>query len=333
MELYKYAKGDLMAGRKIVYLHGFASSGRTGTAASLRLLLPGAEVLSPDIPVDPEEAMPFLKDYLRNVNPDLVIGTSMGGMYAEQMEGWPRICVNPALHLADTILKNNGLGMKTFHNPREDGQTEFMVTKSLLEKYRSVSEGRLKAADPGNVWGLFGKNDTMVDCYAEFSSRYPRSIRFEGAHQLNDSAIVHSLMPVIRRVETALVRKKRPVAAVGMETLRTLKGLPAEGCQRAVSAMDDRYDVYFISRTCHDTPSLFAEDCEWLDSAFGVLAFDRVVSCPDRSLLMADYLVFAPCRECPDSPESFVGTALEYGKEPFRDWKALGDYFSMLGGQ
>ena len=43
MELYKYAKGDLMAGRKIVYLHGFASSGRTGTAASLRLLLPGAE--------------------------------------------------------------------------------------------------------------------------------------------------------------------------------------------------------------------------------------------------------------------------------------------------
>ena len=25
MELYKYAKGDLMAGRKIVYLHGFAS--------------------------------------------------------------------------------------------------------------------------------------------------------------------------------------------------------------------------------------------------------------------------------------------------------------------
>ncbi len=44
MELYEYARPALMAGKKILYVHGFASSGQNGSVKTLRLLMPQAEV-------------------------------------------------------------------------------------------------------------------------------------------------------------------------------------------------------------------------------------------------------------------------------------------------
>ena len=122
-------------------------------ASSLRILLKGAEVIAPDVPVDPFEAIELLQGICSREQPDLVIGTSMGGMYAEQLSGEDRICVNPALHLADTLLKNNGLGKQEFHHVRQDGQTSFLVTKSLLEAFREVSGRRFSQVEPERVYG------------------------------------------------------------------------------------------------------------------------------------------------------------------------------------
>ena len=49
--------------KKILFLHGFASSGHNGTAIMLReqLYADGVTVIAPDIPVMPAEAMPFLR--------------------------------------------------------------------------------------------------------------------------------------------------------------------------------------------------------------------------------------------------------------------------------
>lgn len=63
----------------IVYLHGFGSSGQSSTVKHLRRVMNKCDVLAPDIPVNPAEALPFLKDYCKRNNPDLIIGTSMGG--------------------------------------------------------------------------------------------------------------------------------------------------------------------------------------------------------------------------------------------------------------
>ena len=46
--------------KKIIYLHGFGSSGATQTADYLRNKLPEVEVISPDIPLHPEEALQML---------------------------------------------------------------------------------------------------------------------------------------------------------------------------------------------------------------------------------------------------------------------------------
>ena len=77
MELYEYARPELFAGKKIVYVHGFASSGASGTVGRMRLLLPQATVIAPDLPVDPQAAIDLLKDLCARENPDLVRGMSI----------------------------------------------------------------------------------------------------------------------------------------------------------------------------------------------------------------------------------------------------------------
>ena len=68
MELYEYARPELFSGKKILYIHGFASSGASGTVSRMRLLLPQATVIAPDVPVDPVEALQMLKELLLRKN-------------------------------------------------------------------------------------------------------------------------------------------------------------------------------------------------------------------------------------------------------------------------
>ena len=112
---------DMMAGKTILYCHGFASSGQSGTVERLRTVMPQARVIAPDLPVHPAEAMSLLRDICRQEQPDLIIGTSMGGMYAEQLRGYDRICVNPALEMGDTMRSHGMTGTQQFQNPRLDG--------------------------------------------------------------------------------------------------------------------------------------------------------------------------------------------------------------------
>lgn len=75
--------------KKLMYLHGFGSSAASGTVKTLRELLPDFDIVAPDIPVDPVEALPFLRGLCMNEVPDVVVGTSMGGMYAQMMSTHP----------------------------------------------------------------------------------------------------------------------------------------------------------------------------------------------------------------------------------------------------
>ena len=73
---------ELMAHKTVLYCHGFASSGQSGTVTRLREVMPQAKVIAPDLPVHPAEAIALLRNICQQERPDLIIGTSMGGMYA-----------------------------------------------------------------------------------------------------------------------------------------------------------------------------------------------------------------------------------------------------------
>lgn len=187
---------------KLIYFHGFGSSAQSGTIRTLREQLPDFEVVAPDIPVDPKEALPFLKQLCQEIQPDVVIGTSMGGMYAQQMTGFNRICVNPAFEMSSKskVLK---VGAFEYFKPRMDGETHFTITTEIIENFARMEEHQFDGATPDQkdmVWGLFASDDKQVNGEHIFTRYYSNVIHFEGEHRMDDNVITDVLIPLIRRI-------------------------------------------------------------------------------------------------------------------------------------
>jgi predicted esterase YcpF (UPF0227 family) len=187
---------------KIVYFHGFASSGASGTVQLLRKLMPEAEVIAPDIPVEPLEALPFLRQLVEQEQPDVIIGTSMGGMYAHQMHGFKRICVNPAVNMSTMshVLKT---GEHKFLNGRKDNQKTFRITRDIIQHHNQIERQQFKNLtdeDRADVWGLFGIHDKTCNTYGAFSKHYPQCQRFDGEHQLNEKVLKKVVIPLVKEI-------------------------------------------------------------------------------------------------------------------------------------
>ena len=192
--------------KKILYIHGFGSAGSTGTATIMRNLLyeKDVRVISPDVPTSPAEALPFLKSFVEQEQPDLIIGTSMGGFYAEQLRGYKRILVNPSFHMA-RLLTFRGLGNYEFQNKRQDGTDKFKVDKQMIAEFKEIEKLSFKgltAEDKGNVWGMFGRNDPTVHTQDDYTKVYGKDhfIIFEGEHRLNDKILKHDVLPIINKI-------------------------------------------------------------------------------------------------------------------------------------
>lgn len=194
---------------KIVYLHGACSSGSTTTAQRLRRTLKGHDVVSPDIPAQPEQAMIFLRELGKTLRQgDVVCGTSQGACYAQMFRGWHRILINPSFHTSAMLRKSLGERLP-FHNPRKDGATSFEVTERLCKKLEEIE---VKQFDPkfGVIakWGdnpelvqaFFGTEDDRVNCKDEYLQHYSRFTDFEGGHRLDPDTTLGLLVPAIREI-------------------------------------------------------------------------------------------------------------------------------------
>ena len=125
-----------MVMKTILYIHGLSSSGASGTARHLQALLPDIRVIAPDLPIDPDEALAMLRDLVATERPDIVIGTSMGGMFAQQLYDCRKILVNPAFHVSRTMRRQ--IGVCSFLNPRKDGATTYTITPELCNRYEEM---------------------------------------------------------------------------------------------------------------------------------------------------------------------------------------------------
>ena len=64
----------------ILYIHGFASCGNSNKTKLLKEHF--NDVLTPDLPIDPDEAISFLQKLIIDNEVELIIGSSLGGFYA-----------------------------------------------------------------------------------------------------------------------------------------------------------------------------------------------------------------------------------------------------------
>lgn len=188
---------------KLIYFHGFASSGASGTVQLLRKMLPSAEIIAPDIPVDPEEALPMLKDLVEAEQPDVVVGTSMGGMYVQQMHGHLRICVNPAFNMS-SLSKVLHTGEHKWLNGRKDSAKTFKITADIIKHFNQMERKQFDGITPEDkdlCYGLFGINDKTVNpvnSYTTFTKHYNHAERIEAEHQLNEKVLRKYILPLIK---------------------------------------------------------------------------------------------------------------------------------------
>ena len=190
--------------KTIVYFHGYGSSCQSNSATCLAKEMSGFNVIAPDIPVDPEEALPFLKSYCAKNKVDLIIGTSMGGMYAMQMTDYPRICVNPALHISQLT---GVLQVGTFERfqPTADGQTHFTLTEDIIRHFKEMEEHLFEGITSENqslCWGFFADGDTLVNCKSEFAEHFTHVDDFHGEHRMNNQVIRDVIIPAAKRILT-----------------------------------------------------------------------------------------------------------------------------------
>ena len=187
----------------IIYLHGFGSSGQSGTVKHLRKIFPKYNVLAPDIPVNPVAAIPFLKKYCEENQPDVIIGTSMGGMYAMQMYDYKRICVNPALRMSEltNILKP---GTFEYFQPTQSGETHFTITDDTIWQFREMEAHMFDGVNDENCqccWGFFGDEDTTVNCREEFEDHFAPNVQmFHGGHRMNNKILDEVILPFVENL-------------------------------------------------------------------------------------------------------------------------------------
>ena len=320
---------ELMKGKKVMYVHGFASSAQSGTVALLRQLMPNAVVVADDIPLVPHEAIEYLHRRCEEEKPNLIIGSSAGGMMTEQLYGYDRILVNPAFQMGDTMGKHGMIGKQTYQNPRRDGVQEFIVTKALVKQFAELTEQcfapeSTSDEEQSRVWGLFGDNDPLVHTFDLYREHYPQAVKFHGEHRLVDSVAIHYLVPVIRWIDDRQEDREKPVLYITLDAMRDGYGKARSNMHKTFEKFIETYDVYFVVAAPTNDHDFITQSQEWIEDAISAPAYNRVIMTNKTSLLLGDFIIST------DEEKAFMGTYIQLGSPDFKCWEDIETYFSRI---
>ncbi len=184
---------------KILFIHGLASSGAYKMASSLRILLRPCEVVSPDVPIDPDEALRMLLGLCASERPDLVVGLSLGGFWAQKLRGERKILVNPDFHVSR--LLRTKIGENEYLSPRADGAETFLIDEDICLRYEALERMQfdsLPSGEQGLTRGMFALQDELVHCGDEFELHYPgRGTYYPGGHLPTFPELKKYLLPLV----------------------------------------------------------------------------------------------------------------------------------------
>lgn len=91
---------------KILYLHGFGSCGEGNKSRALGAYFGSRNLLSPDLPYAPQEAIETISRLISEEKPSLLVGSSLGGFYATCLAEKfkiPAVLINPSCKPWETL--------------------------------------------------------------------------------------------------------------------------------------------------------------------------------------------------------------------------------------
>ena len=136
--------------KTILFLHGFYASGHCVPAVALREAFekggtprPGesrggylANVLTPDLPLHPHDAIKLIRDICDKEKPDVLVGNSCGSFYAQMISpivGIPALLGNPHFKMSDFLHER--IGSHQYKSPRADGKQDFTIDEQLISEF------------------------------------------------------------------------------------------------------------------------------------------------------------------------------------------------------
>jgi|SRR5690554_5460273 len=184
----------------ILYLHGFRSSGNSDTANYIQDKLGTRHtVFCFDLPHQPKKAIELITEKIKELEIDIIIGTSLGGVYAYNFE-MPKICVNPGFQF--TIQP----GDYTYFKGRENGETEFTITQEDIKYLEGLVESYKTRESADELFYLsyilIGEDDDQVkfDKINHYINMYDELVYAKFGHRLTNEIIDRYIIHYIRQL-------------------------------------------------------------------------------------------------------------------------------------
>ncbi len=191
--------------KTILFLHGFYASGQCVPALAMKEALEGrAEVLAPDLPLHPKDALDRIHDLCHRHHPDLLVGNSCGAFYAQQLApivGVPALLGNPHFGMADFLLERKG--KQQYKSARADGRQDFVIDDALIAEFSELGRHQFDCTSPyykERVWGLFGEQDTLAHYEPLFLEHYNIAHHFPGGHTPTEQETKTWYVPLIEKM-------------------------------------------------------------------------------------------------------------------------------------
>lgn len=190
----------------ILYVHGIGSNGKGNTVTLMKKYLTDHEIYSFDIPADPNKAISFIKDKCKELDINLIVGTSLGGFYAMQICGVQKILINPAIKAYDVATNVIGFGTHKYLGDREDGVQEYKIDDTFVEELKEQTIRHFENIDEEvtkETHGIFGTHDDICDFRNEFINLYGNKQFWEAdfGHRMTEDIFKNVFMDVFRQTE------------------------------------------------------------------------------------------------------------------------------------
>jgi len=191
--------------KKILFLHGFFATGQCIPALTLRKAFEcRAQVLTPDLPLHPAEALACVKRMCHAEKPDVIVGNSCGSFYAQMAASELEIKAllgNPHFQMTDFL--STRIGPHQYKSSRLDGHQDFIINEQLIDEFDALQKTQFAHVSPtvkSLIWGLFGERDTLAHFEPVFLQYYDHSYHFPGGHTPTADEVLTWYVPLIEQL-------------------------------------------------------------------------------------------------------------------------------------
>lgn len=198
----------------ILYLHGMGGGSDSRIPRILSQHYAGTDVAVEvnTYSFDPEIAAAQIDSWVKALDPDLIIGESLGSVHAVCISGKPHLYVSPAVRSAKVfgsfaflaLIPGVKLLLERKFKPREGDRQTLDFSFKTLRKYKARYRECMSEAGKDFSLAFFGTNDHymksgIVDI-AFWKKHFGQYRMYEGSHYMEEEYIYSMLIPEIDRI-------------------------------------------------------------------------------------------------------------------------------------